>query len=105
MSNRNRALVISLIGPAITGLGFAWVLIGAALDPTPDSATLRHYVFDSAHLVIAIGVTLSVLCAPIAIAVAMATPEEVAMPDFAAGMVEEEEAVPAQAPGLAAKRG
>ena len=79
------------------------MLIGAALDPTPDSATLRHYVFDSAHLVIAIGITLSVLCAPIAISVALASPEEVAMPDFAAGMVEDEEAGPAGAPGLAAK--
>ncbi|MEO6198207.1 MAG: hypothetical protein ABIP58_08920 [Dehalococcoidia bacterium] len=77
MSNRTRALAIGLIGPAISGLGLVWVFFDAALDPTPESANLRFFLFDSAHLVTSIGVLVSALCTPLAISVALATPKEV----------------------------
>ncbi len=95
MTNRTRALAIGLIGPAISSLGLALMFLEAFLDPTPDTATLRYFAFDSAHLMIVIGVMLSVLCAPLAIGVARASPEEVEMPVFAPEDAEDPEAAPA----------
>ena len=83
MSNRTRSLAIGLIGPAISGLGLVWVLFDAVLDPTPESANLRFFLFDSAHLVIGIGVLVGALCTPLAISVALATPEQIEMPVLA----------------------
>jgi hypothetical protein len=103
MSNRTRALAIGLIGPAISGLGLGWVLLDAALDPTPESANLRFFLFDSAHLVIGIGVLVSALCTPLAISVALATPEEIEMPLFTPeAVVDADPALPGER-GLATK--
>jgi hypothetical protein len=90
VSNRTRAVVIGLLGPAVSVLGLLWTLADAAAGSV-ETANLRYFLFDSPHLVIAMGVVLSFLCVPIAIEVARAQPEEVELPVFDAGIDEEEE--------------
>ena len=88
MSIRTRAIVIGLLGPVIASLGLALVLVEAALDSTPESADLRFLVFDSGHLVVITGIIVSVVCAPLSISVALASEEEVAMPEFTQEVVD-----------------
>ncbi len=89
MSSRTRATVIGLLGPGISALGILWTLLRAALDSTPEKANLRFFLFDSPHLVVAIGVAVSVLCLPVAIHVALSRTEEVTIPVFDADLVAE----------------
>lgn len=76
MSPQTRALLIALAGPALSALGALWVLANVAIDAGRD-LTLRYLIFDPGHLVIAAGVAVSIICAPIALEVASAEPEEV----------------------------
>jgi hypothetical protein len=82
MSNRTRALVIGLIGPVLSAAGLVWVLLAAALERNPESADFRYFLFDSPHLMIAVGVVASALLLPIALAVRVAAPEDVELPVF-----------------------
>jgi hypothetical protein len=98
MSSDTRALLIGLMGPAICGLGLLWLLAEAALDPTPETADLRFFIFDSAHLVIAMGVMVSAICVPLALQVAKAEPEDVEIPIFDAEMEAEDPEPEPEAP-------
>lgn len=83
MSKHARSLAIGLMGPAIAALGLAWMLLEALFDSTPESANLRYFLFDSAHLVMAIGVLVSAIAVPLALAVSESTAEDVEIPLFA----------------------
>jgi hypothetical protein len=82
MSNQTRALVIGMLGPAIAGFGFLSALLKALLTSNPDQATFRYLLFDSPHLVMAVGIVVAFITLPIAIQVALATPEETEIPVF-----------------------
>ena len=75
-----RALIIAALGPAIFGLGLLWTVLRLALsDP---SLTLRAIAFAPPHQMMFVGALVSAICIPVAIAVAKATPEELALPGF-----------------------
>jgi hypothetical protein len=78
MSTQTRALLIALIGPALSILGALWVLANVLID-TGRELTLRYVVFDPGHLVIASGVMVTIVSIPVAFQVAVAEPEEVGL--------------------------
>jgi hypothetical protein len=88
MSNRARAIAIGMLGPAISGAGFAWILAKALLVD-PERATFRYFIFDAPHLMIAAGIISSLLCIPIAVSVALADEAELEIPAFDAELAEE----------------
>ncbi len=94
MSSGARALLIGIIGPILQAIGLAWVLLKAVVDPGGVELTVRYLIFDSAHLIIAVGILVSVVCIPVALEVARAEPEDVELERFEA--VEEES--PSNAP-------
>jgi hypothetical protein len=77
---RIRALIIASFGPALQAVGLLWALVNALV--AEPRFTFRYVVFDPAHLVILVGVLLSVVCIPIALEVAAASPEEVELELF-----------------------
>ncbi len=89
MSSRARATAIGMLGPSITLIGLIWIVLDALFDPTPEAANLRYFLFDSPHMIIAVGTIVSAVCVPIAIQVARAQPEELELPDFEAELAEE----------------
>jgi hypothetical protein len=103
MSNRTRALVIGLIGPVLSAAGLVWMLLAAALEPNPESADFRYFLFDSPHLMVAVGVAVSALLVPISVAVAIAEPEDVELPVFDAELDETEDGATAQPYGWSSK--
>ncbi len=78
-----------MLGPSISLIGLIWILLDALFDPTPEAANFRYFIFDSPHLVIAVGTVVSAVCLPISIQVARAQPQELALPDFEAELAEE----------------
>lgn len=103
MSSRARATVIGMLGPGISLAGLIWIALEALVDPTPEAASFRYFLFDSPHLMVAVGALVSVVCVPISVQVARAAPEELALPDFetqfAGEAVEEDEATVADERG------
>ena len=103
MSSPARATAIGMLGPAISLVGLIWIVLDALLDPTPEAASFRYFLFNSPHMMIAVGTVVSALCVPIAIQVARAQPEELELPDFEAELAEEavegDEATAAEGPG------
>lgn len=91
MSNDVRSVLIGLIGPAVSAAGLLWVVLKPVLQDAP-TMSFRYLVFDPAHLVIAAGILISVICLPVAIEVVSAAPDEVRIPDFALDQPNKEEA-------------
>lgn len=89
MSSRARATAIGMLGPGISLIGLIWIVLDALFDPTPEAANFRYFIFNSPHLMIAVGTVVSAVCLPIVIQVARAQPEELALPDFEAELAEE----------------
>ena len=89
MSSRARATAIGMLGPGISLAGLSWIVLGALFDPTPEAANFRYFLFDSPHLMIAVGTVVSAVCLPISIQVARAQPEEFELPDFEAELAEQ----------------
>ena len=89
MSSRARATAIGMLGPSISLIGLIWIVLDALFDPTPEAANFRYFIFDSPHLMIAVGTVVSAVCLPISIQVARAQPEELELPDFEAELAEE----------------
>ena len=81
MSTRARAIAIGMFGPLVQGAGLLWVLANALLD-SGRGLSLRYVSFDPAHLVLFVGILLSVVCLPIALEVAAAAPEDVELELF-----------------------
>jgi len=98
VAGRKRAILIGLLGPAISALGFAWVLLGSATDGSPDPATFRYFLFSAPHLVIGIGVAVSFVCIPLALDVGEASQEDLEIPVFEAVEDDEEEGALLQDP-------
>jgi len=80
MSTRARAIAIGMFGPFVQGVGLLWVLANALLD-SGRGLSLR-VIFDPAHLVVFVGMLLSLVCLPIALEVAAAAPEDVELELF-----------------------
>ena len=89
MSSPARATAIGMLGPAISLVGLIWMLLDALFNPTPEAANFRYFLFDSPHLVIAVGTVVSAICLPISLQVARAQPEELELPNFEAKLAEE----------------
>ena len=81
MSTRARAIAIGMFGPFLQGVGLLWVLANALLD-SGRGLSLRYVSFDPAHLVLFVGILLSIVCLPIALEVAAAAPEDVELELF-----------------------
>ncbi len=81
MSTRARAIAIGMFGPLVQGVGLLWVLANALLD-SGRGLNLRYVSFDPAHLVLFVGMLLSLVCLPIALEVAAAAPEDVELELF-----------------------
>lgn len=94
MSTHARALLIGMFGPALQAVGLVWDLLAHAVfaQHGGDQFTLRHILIDPAHLIIVVGLLLSVICIPLALQVAGASPQELEIPDLdseeAAGAIE-----------------
>lgn len=78
-----------MLGPGISLIGLIWIVLDALFDPTPEAANFRYFLFDSPHLLIAVGMVISAVCLPIVIEVARAQPQELELPDFEAELAEE----------------
>jgi len=81
MSMRARAIAIGMFGPLVQGVGLLWLLANALLD-SGRGLSLRYISFDPAHLVVFVGMLLSLVCLPIALEVAAAAPEDVELELF-----------------------
>lgn len=98
MSTKTRALLIAMLGPALSALGAVWVLANVLID-TGRELTLRYVIFDPGHLVIAAGVMVSVVSIPVAFQVAAAAPEDVELETFDLEHAERPSELPAKVPG------
>ncbi len=81
MSPHTRAFIIALAGPALSFLGALWVLANVLIDSGRE-LTFRYVIFDPGHLVIAVGVMVSVVSIPVAFQVAAAAPEDLELDLF-----------------------
>jgi hypothetical protein len=81
MSMQRRALMIGLMGPIIQTVGLIWALLKAAFFSPPE-LTFRYLIFDPPHLMIAVGVAVSVVAIPVVIDVARAAPKDVEIETF-----------------------
>ena len=81
MSTRTRAIAIGMLGPIVQGAGLVWVLANALLD-SGRGLSISYVSFDPAHLVVFVGMLLSVVCLPVALEVAAAAPEDVELELF-----------------------
>lgn len=99
MSIQARAFLIGIIGPVLQLIGLGWVLLKAVVDPGGAELTVRYLIFDSAHLIIAVGVLVSVVCIPVALEVAQAEPEDVELERFELLEEEAQREVPAETAG------
>jgi hypothetical protein len=86
VSAQVRALLIGMIGPALQAAGVAWDLLehGVLARDQIGRLTFGHVIGGPAHLMIAVGFALSLICIPLALQVAIARQEE----------LESQEAVP-----------
>jgi hypothetical protein len=84
-----RARIIGAMGPGVILLGLIWAVLRLVLtDPT---LSLRAIVFAPPHQMIVVGMLISIVCIPVALAVREATPAELALPG-----IDESVAVPEQ---------
>ena len=97
MSTQTRALVIAMLGPALSILGALWVLANVLVDSGRE-LTFRYVIFDPGHLVIAAGVMISVVSIPVAFQVAAATPEELALDLFEPDATQQPSGAPSDVP-------
>ena len=102
MSAQTRALLIGMFGPALQAVGLLWVLLNALVNQ--PHLTFRYVIFEPAFLVIAVGILLSAVCIPLALQVAVASPEEVELELFETRPAEAPGQSPAQAPADAPGR-
>jgi hypothetical protein len=82
MPTHLRAIVIGLLGPALQAVGVAWDLLehGVLARSEIGHLTFEHIISGPAHLLMATGLAVSVICIPLALQVALARPDEVEDP-------------------------
>jgi hypothetical protein len=78
MSASVRAALIGMLGPAVSTIGTVWVLASVVLD-TDRELTLSYVLFDPGHLMIAVGIAISVICLPVAFQVVAAEESELGL--------------------------
>jgi hypothetical protein len=98
MSTQARALLIALLGPALSILGALWVLANVLID-TGRELTIRYVVFDPGHLVIVSGIMVTIVSIPVAFQVAVAAPEDLELEAPEPVPVKQPSEVPADIPG------
>src|SRR5687767_15058183 len=98
MAVGKRALLIAMTGPALQAVGIAWVTLHIFLLHLHDPLMPRHIIFEPGFLVILVGFAVTVICAPLALEVAQARPEEVAIPVLGSEADAETGLKPEQAP-------
>ena len=98
MSTQERALLIALLGPAISILGVVSVLANVLID-TGRELTFRYIIFDPGHLTIAAGIMVSIVSIPVAFEVAAAEAEDVELDLFEPEQAEQPSGAPAEVPG------
>ncbi len=98
MSAQARALLIALLGPALSILGVVWVLANVLID-TGRELTFRYVIFDPGHLTIAAGIMVSIVSIPVAFEVAAAEAEDVELDLFEPEQAEQPSGAPAEVPG------
>ena len=80
MSVQQRALLIGLAGPAVQAAGIVWELAHLAYFHLHEPLSVRHIIFEPGFLLIFVGFLVSLVCIPVALEVATATPEDVELP-------------------------
>ena len=82
MSPHIRALLIGMFGPTLQAIGLAWDLLehGVFARAALQEITLGHIVTGPAHLMMLTGFLVAVVCVPVALRVALASPEELRVP-------------------------
>ncbi len=98
MSTQTRALLIAMLGPALSILGALCVLANVLID-TGRELTIRYVVFDPGHLVIAAGIMVTIVSIPVAFQVAVAEPEDIELEAPEPDPVKQPSAAPAEIPG------
>ena len=98
MSAQARALLIALLGPALSILGVVWVLANVLIDSGRE-LTFRYVIFDPGHLTIAAGIMVSIVAIPVAFEVAAAEAEELELDLFESERAEQPSGAPAEVPG------
>jgi hypothetical protein len=89
-SSRQRARIIAALGPGIFLFALAWTALRLVFgDP---ALTFRALIFAPPHQLMVVGLIVSLLCIPVAREVAVATPEELALPGFEVKVADEPEA-------------
>lgn len=78
MSVQLRALLIGMIGPALQAAGVAWDLLehGVFARSEIGHLTFEHIISGPAHLLMATGFAVSVVCIPLALQVVTERPDE-----------------------------
>lgn len=80
MPQQMRALLIGIFGPVLQLIGVLWDLLehGVFAHEELTDITFLHLVSGPAHLIMATGFLVAVVCIPVALQVAAARPEELA---------------------------
>ncbi len=71
---------MGMAGPAIQAIGLAWAAAHLFTGHIHSTLDARHLVFEPAVLVIVVGTLVSIVCIPVAIEVAQASPKELELP-------------------------
>jgi len=82
LAARERALLIAISGPAIQLVGLAWEGAHFLISHLDTQLSVRHLVFEPGVLLMAVGLLVSIVAAPLATEVARAAPEELEIPVF-----------------------
>ena len=98
MSTQTRALIIAMLGPALSILGVLWVLANLLID-TGRELTFRYVIFDPGHLVIVAGILVTIVSIPVAFQVAVAEPEDVELEVPEPEQAQQPSEAPAEIPG------
>ncbi len=98
MPNSARAVIIGMVGPALSVLGAVWALVNVLID-TGRELTFRYVIFDPGHLTIVAGIMVSVVCIPVAFEVAAAAAEDVELDRLEPEQAKQPSGVPAEVPG------
>jgi hypothetical protein len=79
VSTQARVLLIGMLGPALQAAGVAWDLLehGILARGELGSLTFGHIISGPAHLMMATGFAVSLICIPLALQLAAAPPEEI----------------------------
>jgi len=93
MSVRRRALLIGFLGPAIQAVGIGWEVLHVLVSHWSEPLSARHFLYEPPFLLVIVGFLVAAVCLPVAIEVAQASEEEVAIPVYSPEPVEAQPAV------------